>query len=200
MEDGPLAVLEEIRGVCLVKIVPIVRYSNGSKKFLSTRLKIEAIWNAPIFGWFGIISMLFSIRHGVRPLSGERGCYILSLIRRWQNMVPSVLRPDVGVLGKKSEITSKMSGSTDDLHGEGGTFLEPKGGLDALISCTEDVSFGIMLLYDKWMRKWSCATIPGSPCPLRLRAVPALRAALHLYIGCLKLHAISSSAIQDLLK
>ena len=170
------------------------------KKFLSTRLKSRAVWNAPIFGWFGIISMLFSIRHGVRPLSGERGCYILILIRRWQNMVPSVLRPDVGVLGKKSEITSKMSGSTDNLHGEGGTFLEPKGGLDALISCTEDVSFGIMLLYDKWMRKWSCATIPGSPCPLRLRAVPALRAALHLYIGCLKLHAISSSAIQDLLK
>ena len=42
MEDGPLAVLEEIRGVCLVKIVPTVRYSNGSKKFLSTRLKIKS--------------------------------------------------------------------------------------------------------------------------------------------------------------
>ena len=33
MEDGPLAVLEEIRSICLVKIVP-----NGPPKKLSIRL------------------------------------------------------------------------------------------------------------------------------------------------------------------
>ena len=100
-------------------------------------------------------------------------------------MVPSVLRPDVGVLGKKSEMAGKMSGSTDDLHGEGGTFLEPKGGLDALISCTEDVSFGIMLLYDKWMRKWSCATIPG---PVLSDSALSRRCVLH----CISTSAVSN--------
>jgi hypothetical protein len=60
-------------------------------------------------------------------------------------MVPCVLRPDVGVLGKKSRITSKMWDAKDGLYGERGTFLEPNGGLDALMLCTEDVCFGIML-------------------------------------------------------
>jgi hypothetical protein len=52
--------------------------------------------------------MLFAIWHGGRTLSGERGRYIHILIHRWHDMIPCVLRPDVGALGKKSEITSKM--------------------------------------------------------------------------------------------
>jgi len=52
--------------------------------------------------------MLFAIWHGGRTLSGERGRYIHILIHRWRDMVPSVLGPDVGALGKKSGITSKM--------------------------------------------------------------------------------------------
>src|SRR6266567_7785131 len=100
MKDGPLAVLEEIRSICLVKIVP-----NGPKRF-EYAIKIKAVWNAPILGGFGIISILFAIRHGGRTLSGERGSYVHILISRWQDMIPCVLRPDVGVLGKKSGIRS----------------------------------------------------------------------------------------------
>jgi hypothetical protein len=89
--------------------------------------------------------MLFPIWHGGSTLSGERGGYIRILIRRWGDMVPCVLRPDVGGLGKKSGVTSKIRKCKDDLHGERGTFLEPKGGLDASMGWTDDVRFGIIL-------------------------------------------------------
>jgi hypothetical protein len=88
--------------------------------------------------------MLVAIWHGGRTLSGEGSSYSRILIGRWRDMVPCVLRPDIGVLGEESRITSKLW-NTEMRPQRSRTFLEPKGGLDALISWTDDVHFGIML-------------------------------------------------------
>ncbi len=97
-----------------------------------------------MLGRLGIIFMLVAIWHGGRTLSSEGGRYSRILIGRWGDMIPCVLRPDIGVLGEESRITSKLW-NTGMRPQRGRTFLEPKGGLDELISCTDDVHLGIML-------------------------------------------------------
>ena len=62
-------------------------------------------------------------------------------------------------------------GCKDDLDG---TVLEPNGGLDALMSCTEDVRFEIMLCGDK-ERVMCCTAVR------RARVVRCVHC-----IGCLK--------------
>ena len=60
-----------------------------------------------MFRRFGVVFVLVIIWHRGSTLSGERGSYgRILVLGRW-DMVPRVLGPDVGVLGKESGLTSK---------------------------------------------------------------------------------------------
>jgi hypothetical protein len=63
-------------------------------------------WNEPMFRRFSIVFLLVIIWHRGSTLSGERGSYGRILVHGGWDMIPCILGPDIGVLGKESGLAS----------------------------------------------------------------------------------------------
>jgi hypothetical protein len=67
---------------------------------LSTGLN-DTDWNAPVLRRLGVVLGLVIIWHRSSTLPGEGGSYGRILVHGGWDMIPCVLGPDVGVLGKE---------------------------------------------------------------------------------------------------
>jgi hypothetical protein len=63
-----------------------------------------------MFCRFGVIFMLVAIWHGGCTLAGKRGDYGSILVRGGWDMIPSVLGPDIVVLGEEPGLMGSVRG------------------------------------------------------------------------------------------
>ena len=131
--DTPLPILEKIGLVHLVEVVP-----NGASSARSRLDSRDAVRDgAPVASGLVVVSLLFFIWDGDGALAGEGSDDDLVLIIGRRNMIPCILRPDVGIESEESVVWLSSRRQRRNWF----ACLEPKGGFPE-IWATDEVFFG----------------------------------------------------------